>query len=500
MASQPPPPDDTPSASETRRGTSARRVSFSLHASAQIALILVLVVIANYLSIRHFQRWDLTAERRHSLDAATLNLLEDIDQDIDIIVSFNAASPFAKDVRSLAESYQRQRPDLIDIEFIDPAREPARAADLKASLDVPLEENALVVRSGDLTRVIPPAEMRVPGPDHSEELPQWLFRGEDALSSAILALSSGDAPKAYFLVGKGGRTLPSSGTFDSARRLAARQNISLHPLHLADVPEIPEDASCLILAGPSVDLFDRELALLRSYWARERGTLLILLDPEATTPLLDGFLSQLGVTPRQDRVLYAESTAAGPIKEYEVTSLLLPGSPITLGSVGQPTQFKGQSMSLALALEEESLARQQIKILPVLAATGRFWGETNFLDELPVFHPDTDHAPPIFLGATVERGHVADPKLRVASARLAVFSNPTLLDPATRLHSNDALLANSLNWMLDRDRLIGIAPRPSPYSRVFLTAQQSQNVIQIIFGMPIAALCFGFFIWSLRRQ
>ena len=51
-----------------------------------------------------------------------------------------------------------------------------------------------------------------------------------------------------------------------------------------------------MLIGAKYDLTDRELKLLKDYWDKQ-GRIFIALDPSGTTPKLDGFLRDVGITP-----------------------------------------------------------------------------------------------------------------------------------------------------------------------------------------------------------
>ena len=272
-----------------------------------------------------------------------------------------------------------------------------------------------------------------------------------------------------------------------------------HHLRLDDLDSFPDDADGVILLNAVYDLTDREIGLLEEYWQRRRGGVLVLLNPQGTTPRLNGFLDKNGISPRGDRVLYAESTGAGPRTQFLVQSTFVPGSRITEAFWGLNTTFGGQTCSLRVKEGDEELQRKTIEVKPLLEAATRFWGETSFLEKLPSLDP-ADNAPPVFVAASAELGALADERLRIDSSRMVVVGNATLADPDMQIASNYDFICASLNWLLDREELMGIAPKIKTRHHVSLSPEQHQRIFWICaITLPAAVAGFGLFVWAVRR-
>jgi ABC-type uncharacterized transport system involved in gliding motility auxiliary subunit len=83
---------------------------------------------------------------------------------------------------------------------------------------------------------------------------------------------------------------------------------------------------------------------------------------------------------------------------------------------------------------------------------------------------------------------------------MVVVGNAALLDKQSALAVNRDFVAASLNWILNREKLIGITPKAKHNYRIQLTRRQSE----IIFWgttvvMPAIVLCFGLMVWATRR-
>jgi hypothetical protein len=132
-------------------------------------------------------------------------------------------------------------------------------------------------------------------------------------------------------------------------------------------------------------------------------------------------------------------------------------------------------------------------------ANGRFWGEKDYLAALPVIGPD-DTQPPVHLAASIESGFVADERLKVDSSRMVVIGNAEMLEPATRLAVHQDFISSCMNWMLNRERLIGITPKRLPNYRLELTEDQHRKIFRVTAVLlPGVALALGLLMWSHRR-
>ena len=477
-----------------------RRWAIGFNVLVQILLYLVLFGIANYLSYRHYYRKDLTPTHDYTLSDTTLNYLHKLGKDVEISVVFSRSSPVVHDVRTMVEEFRRAKRSHVHTEEIDPARDLERAEQLKLQNKIVLKGNGILVRANDRSRFISEEEMVIKGANGDRKNPSLDFRGEDALMSTILGLLEGTVHRFYFVVGKGLATgqnvVPA---YEALGNLGRQENFEVKTLNFTEIEKIPDDANGVIIIGPKYDFSDREIAMISNYWQGKRAGLLVLLDPNGETPRLRSFLESNGVVPRADRVLYAESTSTGPKKEFAVDTVFLSNSPISRPFVETASRLEGQTQSLDLRMDSPELNAQNIEIIALAMAAPRYWGETQYMQQLPVVDPE-DTTPPVYLAASVERGKVSDDRLRVDSARMVVVGNATLLDPSTRLAVHEDFVAASLNWMIKRERLIGITPKHRDVTRVFVPDVLRQKIWMVTsFIMPGVVLLLGLVVWNHRR-
>jgi len=487
MSDAPRPPSSAPS-----------RAGIAINVALQVLLTATICLGVNWLSYRYFYRWDTSRSADYTLSSSTDNTLRRLNKDVEVTALFARGSTLYEDVHALLDEYRRANKDRIHVTFIDPARDLERTEQLKLTNGLTLQQNGLLVKANKGMRFIREDELVIQSPGFDSDHPTIDFRGEDALTSAIISLIEGTQKKFYFITGKGARAESSAtDVLGVLNELGKQLNFDVAALNLSEISAFPADANGVLLIGPKYDLSEREVTLLRDYWTQRRAAMLVMLDPESQTQRLEQFLASNGILPRNDRVLFAESTSKGTRKEFSVQASFSRDSIITKPVRDATTTLAGQTQSLALG--DDKLREQGLVVTPLITASPRYWGETAFFDDLPVVG-EGDTQPPVHVAASVERGAAQDQRLRVDSARMVVVGNAALLDKQTRLAENQDFIAGSLNWMLNRERYIGIMPKRKHQYRLQLTDRQRELLFWItaLLG-PAVVLGFGMSVWAKRR-
>lgn len=482
-----------------------KRLGIGLNVAVQLALAFAIFGALNYLGYRNYWRWDLSEGEEHTLSQATLGFLRKLSRDIDVTVILPRDSEHYESVMSLVDEYRRNGKKRIRIEAIDPARDSERMEQLKLEAGISPSQGGVLLRGSKRTRFIGEDEMvlKVKGSDPAARA--TFFRGEDAITSGLAGLLEGGPRKFYFIIGKGARSeTATEESLEFFRSLGRQQNFEVMHLSLAEITAVPDDASGVLLAGLRYDLTEREAAMLRAYWERKGAAMLVLLDPggtvDASTPVLDEFLKSQGVRPRGDRVLFAESTSTGPRKIFEAQGIFSADSVITKPLMDTVASFPGQTESLEARTDDKGLAEQSIVVTPLIQAVPRFWGETQFLDPLPVAD-EADAKPPLYLAAAIERGASTDQRLRAENSRMVVAGNAAMLDRKTLFAVNRDFIAASLNWMINREKLMGAPPKAKLSYRIQISERQHRLIFWLTaLAMPGAVLGFGFLVWAVRRS
>jgi hypothetical protein len=477
-----------------------RRYGIGINVAIQMILALALFAGVNRLSWRHYWRWDLSPSQDYTLSQATLNYLDSLSRDVQIYIVFGRDSKVYGEVQSLLEEYRLHGRLRVKVRSIDPVRDIERAEQLKADTGLSLAQNGVLIRCGVNKRFITEEELVVRESGTSTNRQIIEFRGEDAITSALVSVIEGAVRRFYYVVGKGSRSDTSmSDAYNAVIDLGKQQNFEVIQVNLAEISHIPTDADGLLILGARYDFSEREVVMLDDYWKKKRAGIFIMLDPGGETRRLAAFLNANGLRPRGDRVVVAESTSTGVRKEFTVLAEFMREAPFLRHLASSAITFAGQSESLELRAEDAALKERAISVQPLIRASPRYWGERQFLEELPVVDED-DTLPPIYVSASIERGALSDESQRADSSRIVVVSNATLLDKQTMLAVNRDFVAASLNWLMNRERLIGITSKPKHSYRIQLTQRQHKLIFWITsITLPGIVLGLGFMVWAGRR-
>ena len=501
MSDSPPDPsahEASPPAAETM----PRRLGIGINVFLQVLLSLALFVGINRLNYRYYSRFDLSPQQTFTLSQATMNYLSKLTRDVEIHIVFARDSKLYGEVQTLLEEYRLHGKQRIKLRSIDPVRDIERAESLKTRTGLSLAQNGILITSGPNKRFITEEELVIRETGTGTEKKVTEFRGEDAVTSALVSVMEGKIRRFYFIAGKGARSDEAVvDALSAVTEIGRQQNFEVLPVNLSDITAITMHADGIILVGARYDLTERELTMIDDYWMGKRAGILMLLDPNRSTKNMNQWLEGLGVKPRGDRVLLAQSTSTGAKKEFSVQAEFSREVPFTQHLSTTVTTFGGQTESLALSgPDDPRMKEKSITVMPIVKAVDSFWGETQFYDDLPVADENEDAFPPVYVGASVERGAVNDESKRVDSSRMVVVSNPTLLDKTSMIAVNRDFIAASLNWIINREKLIGITSKPKMAYRIQLTPKQNEIIFWITsIALPGVVLLLGLLVWAGRR-
>jgi hypothetical protein len=328
------------------------------------------------------------------------------------------------------------------------------------------------------------------------------FKGEQAITSAMMDVVQGKKNTLGYVLGHKEPPLSGNTNISVLKAFIENENIKFQELNLFDVGAIPAELKTILIIGPQYDLSDREMKLLRDFWDKQ-GRILLLLDPAAKTPKLDAFLNELGVKVNDDRLMVFLRTGIEELAlTRDVQAHFLGGNPVTKRLADVRALFFGGTSSLTL--EPDRVRAANVRLDPLIQAEKGYFAETDYnSDNQAKFQADAKAAgAPPTIGAAVERGASADERVQMNSSRLVVVSNATFVQDNAVTQDQQALdfISGSVNWLLSREQLIGIAPKISKPLTFTLNEDALRNLRWIVLvGMPLIFALLGAAVWWQRR-
>lgn len=184
----------------------------SLNLWIQILLGIALYAGLNFAASRHYQRFDMSENRRNSLSPESVAYVKNLRKPVEIyaVVSMgrsdNESAAIVRDFNTLFRQYEyaSNKTAPVSAKFVNAHIENKRAEELAARFGSDLEE-CVIVASGNKFKRIPILEFY-----GVEDGARRDFKGESLISSAILNVSAGRDTKIYFLKGHGEMSVKSA--------------------------------------------------------------------------------------------------------------------------------------------------------------------------------------------------------------------------------------------------------------------------------------------------
>ena len=480
---------------------------------------LLVVVLVNYLSARHYKRWDWTAHGLFTLSDRSQQSLRELDQDVQIYVFLGRGEQDFADVETLLEEYKAVT-DRITVEWVDPDRDRARYQVLadKFGIDswlageVTLSQVPVVVTSGDRKWKVERHQLIVEDFDTFEDADghKLDLQSERALTGAILEVTTGEPTKVCVSAGHGEWEVGAYGerSLDGVARELEWEKIEVEPFEVR-TEDVPETCDALFVISPQRVFSEEEVAVVDRYLA-SGGNVLLAFDPvlkkEALTPTgFEASLAKRGILVGHDLVIEndtAQQLPGNPGDLFLVTNL---GTHRLVDTIGK----RGGGVLLAVARSIDATEGSDTEVL--FRTSPNAVAETDIsraIDPDPKGEPTPPSAVPLAvaweyvppLGEDLKPVKTEGP----APGRLLVLGDsdwmsPELLDNPQL--SNIDFLSSTAGWLTQREALINIAPRKTNARAVIMSDADLQNLLfRVVVLLPLAAFIAGFGVWWSRRS
>ncbi len=468
-----------------------------------LLLLVAILLIVNYLGYRHYHRWDLTASGSFSLSPQTKKILKGVKSKLDVVVFLPPGDPLYQKVKDLLTAYETASP-MVKVRYVNPDRDPAGTEALAKRYNVSVA-NVVVFASGSRSKYVEKDQMvdydfsamRMGGRPRVKA-----FKAEEAFTNAILDVLNPRKPVIYFTQGHGERSAGERNLgFGMLRERLKREGDILRNWTSLGKTSVPEDADCLVIAGPRKPFLPTEAKVVGDYLTKG-GKVFALLDPvilPGRPPLfgktgLEELFKEWGVEAGNDIVLdpAASVRAFGAqtffCADYGTNTIVR-----DLSKNKYPVLF-----SLARSLVQVKPAEKGYTVAPLLMSSSKSWGLRSLksLDK-PAEETKGDPTGPLLLAACVYSSKPGE-KTRIVITGDADLGSDTLLSSGA---GNLLFCMNAFHWLLRQESRIAIPPKTSIEAHLTLTASQS-NFLFILFVliMPMAAVGTGVFVYIKRRR
>jgi len=468
-----------------------------LNTGAALLFAAVIVLMLNYLSYRHYHRTDWSAKQFYSLSSKTTGLLDTLEKPVEVTVFFQPGNVLYEDIHNLLREYQFHTSQL-NIQWVDPDRDIAQTEELAVKYQV--SEPNVVVFSYDGRDMYKRADEIARIDTSRGDAKIVAFQGEQAFSSAIQEVVQKTVPVVYFLTGHGERDIENFDTrtgFSGLGQLVERDNVEVRKLELSLEKQIPDDCAALIIAGASQKMSKTEADLI-NVWLHRSGRLLVLADSRKESGL-EPLLREWGVLLRNDIVLDPARTLTG--REVFVSAY-------TTHSVTKKLSTTAAIFHLPRSVEPDvaqSVSADRPSVTPLAFSSESSWSESQPEESPAQYDENTDdrrNPRGISMAVAVEKGAPAGRlDMQIRPTRMIVFGDSGFVSNGGLTGGDASLFMSSLNWLLDREQLMAIAPKAVEDTRLKLTRDDIRTLFwSVVLGIPLLAALPGVVLWIRRRK
>lgn len=511
------------SAPETDRATRKRQQQRWL-AAVNVVLFLGLAFQLNYLSYRHYERWDWTEHDLYTLSDRSKAVLEQLDQPVQLFILMSEQDPAFRDLQNLLERY-RTETDRLDVQYVDPERDPGRYREVSqrfatgevGALGLPTDVVA-VIAVGERHRTIERNDLvhQSFDPMGDEDTIELDVQSERSLTGAIVDLTQAEPTTLCVSAGHGELALEGgerslSGFADQIRG----DSVELEQLETRGQSRVPARCDALAIIGPQIAFPEAEADVIRRY-VRDGGNLLVALEPVPTRDQtgfislgLEDMLRDFGV--RADRNLVVEPN--GALLPAEVGHPVGPYFVVGWGEHRVVEPFRGLGLPLVIS-DARSVRPVEGAAATTLFSTSEQSYAFSQAGAEPLGRDQAEVQGPVSLGVAArveltgqdapEEDETDEEASDGVGGRLVVLGDATMFESRfmgqpTIVNAN--LATAVVGWLTQREALISIEGRSIEQRQIRMSEEDVGGLfLRVVVLIPLAFIFLGFAVWWNRRQ
>lgn len=513
---------------QSRAAGGPNKIKMGSNVAVSVLAAAAILIMVNYLSMRHWARADWTESGMYTLSQKTEKVVGSLDKDVSMFVLWSQGDPRFSDIKEILDSYDALSSKLT-VEMIDPDMSPERVemiikrygakmtTDTQGNMGI---QAGVIVVSGENVKFVANDEfedygdMTMQDPETGEELSE--FKAEQKLTSAILRVISEDQATVCFTQGHGEWQMEGFGarSLGLVKDELKQDSYRVDPVALTGEDGSLAACSLVVVAGPQRSFREDEAGVLEDY-LRGGGRILALLDPivegDRFMPCgLEGLARRAGIVLKDDIVLEVDprrlvsdtplTFVASEFTAHEsVRALGLPEGtdPSIVDQIGAYPVVFSTCRSMTHAEGSGAVADELVK------SSALSWGETDVAafgsgGAVPSKDPADTQGPAVL--AMVSSVNAGEPG---KEGRLIVVGDSDFLSDELLVNSglfNRDFWSSTVGWLTAREDLISIAAKNPEHVRLNLTDDNVSLIWQVVVGEVLLIIIAGVVMWIRRRR
>lgn len=471
-----------------------RTLKYGTNAAIITAAVIVLAIMLNLIIGMLNLQLDLTPNKLFSLSETTVDILNELDKDVEIIGLFDdgtiASDSEYKQVTDLLSLYDKY--PRVTVRYVDPDRNPGIINQLDPEDTLDLRKTDFVVRS---TVNGVEKKKKLEYYDLFEvEFSQYSFsqyttgsNAEQGFTGAIKYVTSEYTPVVYFT--EGHDEYDVNYYYANLKSYLERNNFLVKTINLMTVDKMPDDAELVIIASPKKDFSYAERDVLDNYFYNG-GKAIFMFDYLENDPSFDELNALLGK--------YNLAVNYDKVKETD-ESRHLAQDPYTLVVDVKSNSIVPRAFNTFLTDSRSLSILKNVK--DYITTTQLITTSPTAVGEMVNKSRGDDLAGPLDLAVAVEYKGGQKPSKIIAMGNSTFVSDSAIQVYGDFYFSNINFFLSAVNWMVEiKDDII--VPTKSYYMNRFNVTQRQANVMSwiLVAVFPLLILGTGLRVYLRRRH
>ncbi len=468
-----------------------------IYTAVIIVLVLALVIAANiFMSVLESTsdlRIDLSKQRIFSLSQETMNVLEDIGQDIEIYTLYTPRNE-DKNILELIHKYEAFTPK-VTAENVDVLKNPSFINDFDPE-NKGIDKDACIIVTDSKKehyKILKESELYLVNPETGMV---FATLAEQKITSAVNYVKTGVVNTIRIMTGHNETAASSYLTILNALNTRGYELASYNVLENKD--ELNAENDTLLIINPKSDLSDEEYEIITEF-LDGGGSLFITMQNciteqnTATMQLVinsfENFKSLLllyDLEVKKDILIGQDSS-----HYYQQTTNLIPHmleNPVTA-----PIIKAGGNVVLYCNSSIEIKQLTNTKITPLLMTDESCFEKTVNEELNSLEKTDKDKEGNYIIGIIAEKNQ----------SKIALFTSDSILSDSTSTSADNLDLAfNTLSYLSEQEDSIAIMPKLLVSETMEIESDLQKNILSIIVIYLLPAIVFiaGFIVWRKRKN
>ena len=459
-----------------------------------IAILIAIVILINSaVQSLELTPIDCTSNKEYTLTNESKERVANIQSDVNVyFVGYDDSSTQV----NLAKQYNKAN-DKIKIEVIDTNER----TDIASKYNVTNDSKAIIIENGEKSKTLYSDDLYTYDSSY-----QTIDLTEEKITSSILNVTSDKIANVYFLSGYSDYSLEYSGGMYYLSSYLKDEVLNYQTLDILIKGAIPDDCDTLVITTPSKD-FDELTTNEITKYINNGGKILWLNSNYAEAkdlPNVNKILALYGINP----------FSAGYVYETDNSRTALGYASCIVEDLGSTDIAKKLTDVVMLNatkinINEDGLEDLGVTKQDIITTSSTSYFRTNVSNASS--SQDGDEQGGFTLGAifTKKISNEDEDSENSVESTLVIFGDNNFVsdvqivsqvNPMIFLANNKDLMLNSIAYLTDNNEDITIRKDYTKSSDFMPTDEQKQNIVRIIFTVPIAIIFFGFVVWQVRRR